>query len=393
VACALAALLEERDVLRGRPDSLSADIAERVRLITDSRATHPSADPASLATVRRRARQLARRVGAELVAGDAHESGAVLALAYPDRIAQARGGGRFRLRGGRGAALAPNDPLTAAPFLVVAELGGGPRDRDDDGIRLAAAIDGEVLEQVAGADIVEQRAVVWNDARDDLEARVERRLGALVLARSSARPAPGPETVQALVDHVRSAGLGALGWSTRARSVQGQAAFAHRHVGDPWPDLSDEALAADLDDWLAPRLLRASGRADLARVDVLTVLRERLGHRLVGDLDRVAPAAVNLPGGRTAKVDYRSDPPSIAVRAQDLFGLRVHPAVAGGRVPLAVHVLSPAGQAIQVTADLPGFWRGSWAAARKDMISRYPKHNWPADPAAAAPGTRATRLR
>lgn len=393
VACALAALLEERDVLRGRPGELTADLADRVRLITDARATHPSADRAALATVRRRARELARRAGTSLGSGRPQDCGAVLALAYPDRIAHARGKGRFRLRGGRGAVLAPNDPLTTAPFLVVAELGGGPRDQDDDGIRLAAAIDAEVVEQVAAADIVEHRVVAWNDARGDLEEKIERRLDALVLTSVSGRPGPGPDAVEALVAHVRSAGLGALSWSGKARSVQGQAAFAHRHLGEPWPDLSDEALIADLDYWLVPRLARATGRADLARVDLLAVLREQLGHRLVGDLDRVAPGTVALPGGRSAKVDYRTDPPSIAVRAQDLFGVRVHPTVAGGRVPLAVHVLSPAGQAVQVTADLPGFWDGSWAAVRKDMISRYPKHNWPADPASAQPGTRAKRVR
>lgn len=393
VACALAALLEERDVVRGRPGELTADIADRVRLITDARATHPSADRAALATVRRRARELARRAGASMGTGRPHDCGAVLARAYPDRIAQTRGGGRFRLRGGRGAVLAPNDPLTTAPFLVVAELGGGPRDQDDDGVRLAAAIDVEVVEQVAAADIVQHRVVAWNDARGDLEEKIERRLDALVLTSVSGRPGPGPDAVEALVAHVRSAGLGALSWSGKARSVQGQAAFAHRHLGEPWPDLSDDALLADLDSWLVPRLARATGRADLARVDLLAVLREQLGHRLVGDLDRVAPATVALPGGRSAKVDYTTDPPSIAVRAQDLFGVRVHPTVAAGRVPLAVHVLSPAGQAVQVTGDLPGFWSGSWAAVRKDMISRYPKHNWPADPATAEPGTRAKRVR
>lgn len=393
VACALAALLEERDVLRGRPGELSADVGERVRLIVDPSAAHPRADRAALATVRRRARQLADRVGSALAAGDPNECGAVLALAYPDRLAQARGGGRFRLRGGRGVALAPNDPLTGAGFLVVAELGGGPSGRDDDGVRLAAAVDEEVLDRVAGHDVVEVRAVVWNEARDDLEQRSERRLDALVLSSTSSRPAPGPEAATALVDHVRATGLDALSWSARARSLQQRAGFARRHLGEGWPDVSDPALLASAEEWLVPRLAGASGRADLARVDLAAVLRERLGHRLVADLDRVAPVAVPLAGGRRATVDYGADPPAVAVRAQDLFGLQVHPTVASGQVPLVVQVLSPSGRPVQVTADLPGFWAGSWAAVRKEMISRYPKHNWPADPLTAEPGTKARRRR
>ncbi len=392
VACALAALLEERDVLRGRPGELSADVGERARLIVDPSAGHPRADRAALATVRRRARQLADRAGTALAAGDPDECGAVLALAYPDRLAQARGG-RFRLRGGRGVALGPNDPLTGAGFLVVAELGGGPTGRDDDGLRLAAAVDEEVVERVAGHEVVEHREVLWNEARDDLELRTERRLDALVLSSASSRPEPGPEAAAALVDHVRSTGLDVLAWSGRTRSLQRRAGFARRHLGDGWPDVSDPALLASAEEWLVPRLAGASGRADLARVDLSAVLRDRLGHRLVGDLDRVAPVAVALAGGRRATVDYGADPPGVAVRAQDLFGLREHPTVASGRVPLVVQVLSPSGRPVQVTADLPGFWAGSWAAVRKDMISRYPKHNWPADPLDAEPGTKARRRR
>jgi ATP-dependent helicase HrpB len=396
MACAVAALLEERDVLRGRPGALSAGLGERVRLVLDPSASSPHADRAALAVVRRRALELARRVGVELAAGHArevHDVGAVVAAAYPDRIAQARGGGRFRLRAGRGVVLAGNDPLIDAPFLVVADLGPGPRGRDDDAVRLAAAIDQRDVEQVAGADIVELSAVAWSAERNDLEARVERRLDAIVLSAVTARPAAGPTTTAALVEHVRSEGLDRLSWSAKARALQARAVFARAHLGDPWPDVSDAALADDLDGWLAPRLTRATGRADLERVDLLVVLRERLGHRLVGDLDWVAPGSVALAGRRSATVDYSTDPPSISARAQDLFGLDAHPAIAAGKVPLTVHVLSPAGRPVQVTADLPGFWKGSWAEVRREMISRYPKHDWPADPTSAAPGGRASRRR
>lgn len=392
-ACALAALLEERDVLRGRPSELTADIGVRVRLITDDRTGDPRSDRAALATVRRRARELAKRVDVAAGHADVDRCGEVLALAYPDRIAQARGAGRFRLRSGRGVALGTNDPLADAAFLVVAELGPGPLHRDDDGVRLAASVDAEDVETVAAGDIAETTAVAWNVERDDLERLTERRLDALVVSSARGRPEPGAEATGALVDRVRTGGLGLLTWSAKARALQGRAAFARRSMGERWPDVSDDALAASLDDWLAPRLAGATRRSDLARIDVLRVLRDRLGHHLVRDLDRVVPATVTLPSGRPIPVDYGTDPPSVSVRVQELFGVRVHPSVAGGRVALAVHLLSPAGQQVQVTSDLPGFWAGSWAEVRRDMISRYPKHNWPADPTTAEPGTRARRLR
>lgn len=392
-ACALAALLEERDVLRGRPSELTADIGVRVRLITDDRTGDPRSDRAALATVRRRARELAKRVDVAAGHADVDRCGEVLALAYPDRIAQARGAGRFRLRSGRGVALGTNDPLADAAFLVVAELGPGPLHRDDDGVRLAASVDAEDVETVAAGDIIETTAVAWNVERDDLERLTERRLDALVLSSARGRPESGAEATGALVDRVRTGGLGLLTWSAKARALQGRAAFARRCMGGGWPDVSDDALAASLEDWLAPRLAGATRRSDLGRIDVLRVLRDRLGHHLVRDLDRVVPATVTLPSGRSIPVDYGTDPPSVSVRVQELFGVSVHPTVAGGRVALAVHLLSPAGQQVQVTSDLPGFWAGSWAEVRRDMISRYPKHNWPADPTTAEPGTRARRLR
>ena len=222
--------------------------------------------------------------------------------------------------------------------------------------------------------------------------RTEHRLDALVL-RSRSRPAPpGPATTDALLARVRDDGLDALRWTAAARTLQARAGFARRALGGDWPDLSDEALLATLEDWLGPLLSRASSLAGLRRVDLTTVLRGLLAHRL-HELDRVVPPTVRVASGREVAVDYSSDPPTIAVRAQELYGTATHPSVAGGRVPLTVEVLSPAGRPVQVTADLPGFWSGSWAEVRKEMISRYPKHDWPADPATAEPSTRARRGR
>ena len=391
LAVVLATLLEERDLLRGRPEELDADVTERVLLVTDPRRRHPRIDDGARRTVRRRAQELARRAGIRFGAADPGPAGPVLALAYPDRIARFRGRGRFLLRSGRAVALAPQDPLAAEDFIVVADLAPPAPGEVDDRVRLAAALSEAEVETLAGLEITEVTELAWN-ARGELEQRTERRLDALILARAVG-PAPvGPLTRAALVDRVRADGLGLLGWTEAARTLQERAGFARRFLGDPWPDLDDAALLADLDAWLAPLLHRATGRADLGRVDVLSVLRGRLGHRL-HELDRVVPDRVTIASGRSVPVDYDHDPPLIGVRAQELYGTRVHPTVAEGRVPLAVEVLSPAGRPIQVTADLPGFWAGSWAAVRKEMISTYPKHDWPADPAAAEPTMRARRGR
>jgi len=385
-ACALAALLEERDVLRGRPEELDTDVGVRLRLLLDREARHPLADGPALAAARRRAADLAHRAGvAPPGPPDAADPGPVLALAYPDRIAQARGGARFRLRGGGGAWLAAGDPLAAEAFLVIAELevaGRGTAAAGRDGrVRLAAALDAADVEAVAAATgaTVERAALLsWDAARDDLRARTERRLDNLVLGESEGPAAPGPATTAALVARVRATKLAILAWTPAARSLQSRAAFAG------WIDLSDASLLASLDEWLVPLLDKATGRADLEAIDLAGVLRRRLGPR-VAELDRVAPATITFAGGRTVPVDYSGDRPAAEVRMQDAYGTTTHPTVNG--TPVVLSLLSPAGRPVQVTADLPGFWAGSWAEVRKDMAGRYPKHSWPADPATAPPPT------
>ena len=272
LACVLASLLEERDPLRGRPEELEADIVERVRLVVDPKRRHPRLDDGARQTVRRRSRELARRAGIGdrgPTTVDAAAVGPVLALAYPDRIGQNRGRGRFRLRSGRGVAVADHDPLANEAFLVVADLMAPARDQVDDRIRLAAALDEADVERVAGAEVVEARELVWND-RGELEERRERRLDALVLRTSSGAATPGPATTAALVDRVRDDGLALLGWTDKSRALQERAGFARRFLGDAWPDVSDKALQVSVDDWLAPLLGRATSARDLRQFDVLT---------------------------------------------------------------------------------------------------------------------------
>ena len=380
-ACLLAALLEDRDVLRGRPDDLPTDVAERIALIAGG-ARHPHADAGAVRNAARRAAELARRAGVRQSAVDLSRCGAVLGLAYPDRLAQARSGARFRLRNGAGAWVPAHDALAGEAFLAVAEIDAG---RGDGRIRLAAGLDAADMEAAAGG-AEESVTVSWDPARDDLRAKVERRLGSLVLSAAEGPAPAGEATTRALAARVRATRLAALRWTDKARAIQARAAFARRTFGGDWPDLSDAALVATLDDWLAPRLAGATGRAGIEAVDVVGALRRQLSH-LAPELDRVAPAAITV-NGRHVAVDYSGPQPTVAVRVQDLYGTAAHPTVAGGRVPVVLQLLSPAGRPVQVTADLPRFWSGTWADVRKEMAGRYPKHSWPLDPLAAEPPSR-----
>lgn len=392
VACSLAALLEERDVLRGRPDELPTNIVDRLRLVDGTAKDHPRLDRSALHLVRRRAGELARRSGIERNDRESTDSmtaaGLALALAYPDRVAQARGNGRFRMRHGAGAWLPDGDPLTGEPFLVVAELATdarAERGRADHRILMAAALDASDLEVATGDGVEGITTLDWDPERDDLRVRTERRLGALVLASTEGPVEPDDATIAALLDRVRATRLEVLGWSRSSRALQTRLQYAHRVFGDRWPDVSDDRLLADLDDWLTPRLHGITRRAQLERIDVGRLLSDLVGHHRVHQLEAVVPSTFTLASGRRAAIDYGGEQPSIAVRVQDLYGTTTHPAVADGKIPLVVHLLSPAGRPVQITADLPGFWSGSWSEVRKDMAGRYPKHDWPLDPSSATP--------
>jgi ATP-dependent helicase HrpB len=381
LACTIAAIIDERDVLRGPLDTLPADLALRVRLVA-GRDHHDQADRRSVQRLRERAGDLARRLGirfdTDLI--DADRAGGLLLHAFPDRLARRRRPGQFQLRSGSGAWLPDTDPLAHEPFVVAADLDGK---RDRSRIRLAAAIDADEIADALADDIDETVQLDWDPVRDDLVARTERRLGAMRLGEAVRPPAPGEATTAALLDRARATGLAVLGWSATSISMRERVSFLHRTVGEPWPDWSIAALTASLDEWLAPYLPGATRRSDLERVDLAMVLRSQLPWPEGADLDEVAPAALALPTGRSVPIDYSADEPLARVRVQDLFGTTVHP-TAGGR-PIVLHLLSPADRPIQITADLPGFWAGTWSEVRKDLAGRYPKHQWPADPATATP--------
>ncbi len=405
IGCVLAALLEDRDVLSGRPGEVTADLGERIELVLDRNRRHPNAHIGGLHRARDRSRDIARRAGIDSSDGfeqstrqGADLAGAVLSLAYPDRIAQQRGsgggkqGGRaggkqgrkgtFRLRTGSGAVLAATDPLASEEMLVVADLDGK---RNDAQIRLAAATDKADILVAFGDDVEEVAMLSWDLDRDDLIARFEQRLGALRLGSVERRPDPGPLTIAALLQRVRDTKLDVLGWSDRSSALRHRVRFLHEIRPADWPDLSDAALLGSLDEWLAPFLDKATGRKSLEKVDLHTALWNQIGYHRQSDVDRLTPTHLTIAGGRDRPIDYSGEKPTVGVRVQHLFGTTTHPTIVDGEVPIVLQLLSPADRPIQITADLPGFWQGTWIDVKKDLGGRYPKHSWPVDPANSEP--------
>ena len=348
-------------------------------------------------TARGLARTFARqgRAAAGLGAVSAREgaeralsTGAVLALAFPDRIAKARGKpGEFLLANGRAAALEPHEALARAPYLAVGEIAGRA---SNTRILLAAALDGEELAAVAGEAVKAADELAFDPARAALSARRTLRLGAILLGESNL-PVPGDEAAaEILAEGLGRLGIDRLPWSKGLSQWRDRVAFLRGAEGEPWPDLSDAALRGSVTAWLAPFLLGKAGLRDVSAEDLGQALDALLDRSLHRRLDAEAPTHFEAPRGSRVPVDYGAEGgPAIAVRVQELFGLQRHPALAGGRVPLTLQLLSPAHRPIQITRDLPGFWRGSWAAVRSEMRGRYPRHPWPEDPAAAAPTMRA----
>ncbi|WP_334146358.1 ATP-dependent helicase HrpB [Hyphomicrobium sp.] len=313
---------------------------------------------------------------------------ALLALAYPERIAKARGArGQYLLANGRGASLDPGDALARAPFLVVAEMQGTAAATR---IVLAAETSEAEILRIAGHRIAKHDELTFDRESASVRARRVRRLDAIELA-SEPRPAePGPETESALAGGLASLGTGKLPWSKSQLQLRDRVAFLRAAGGAEWPDLSDTALTAALSDWLGPYLTGKTRLADLTADDLGQALHGCLPWALKRRLDEEAPTHFEAPTGHRHAIDYEgAGAPALHVRVQELFGLKTHPSIAGGRLPLTLHLLSPAHRPIQITRDLPGFWAGSWAAVKAEMKGRYPRHPWPDDPADAAPTARA----
>ncbi|MEV5378740.1 ATP-dependent helicase HrpB [Streptomyces nondiastaticus] len=318
-------------------------------------------------------------------------AGLVTALAYPERVARLRGEGAYLMVSGTGAQLGDGSRLRSAPWLAVA-VADRPVTAASARVLLGAVIDEDTARAAAGALHEEGEEVRWSEERRDVVARRVERLGAVELA-SRPLAEPGPGLVRAaLEDGLRREGLGLLRWTADGAGLRERLAFLHRELGEPWPDVSDTALLERPDDWLGWELERARRRADLERLDGGRLL-ERLLPWASGDaarLEELAPERIQVPSGSRIRVDYGGGQPVLAVKLQELFGWQETPRLAGGRVPVLVHLLSPAGRPAAVTADLASFWRDGYRAVRAELRGRYPRHPWPEDPASAMPTRRAT---
>lgn len=395
LACRLAAMASERDLLRGVAD---ADVARRLDLFDQ-----PRADAAADRGALQRARQLASQWQRLLSAWpsvpvsepeDEVWQGLLLALAYPDRIAQRRAEGlEYRLANGRSAAFAEPDALQKHEWLVVASLGGHAAQRHVR-IFMAAALDITLLQKHLPEVLSTRDTLEWDPRRESLVAERQQRIGALICSRQ-ALPALDPlERSRALCEVVRKQGLNLLHWPPSLRQWQARVALLRQldlvETGaSDWPDLSDTALLDTLEQWLAPYLDRVRRLSHFADLDLSAMLSALLPWPLPRQLDEWAPTHWRVPTGSQIRIDYSESPPILAVRLQEMFGSADTPRIAQGRQALQLHLLSPAQRPVQITQDLAGFWQGSYADVKKDMKGRYPKHYWPDDPLQAEPTRRA----
>ena len=383
-AAVLASLLEERDVISGRPSERPVDLWTRVKLVIEDSYRVPNTDVAALRSVRRRARQLAKRTGATEGVVSIDDLGRSLSLAYPDRIAQKRAGqgGRFRMRNGMGAEVDKTDPLAHDDMLVIAEISG---EKKNVRIRLAAGIDTLDVELGFAADMTEHTYFGWDDDRNDLTRRVERRLGSLDFGTHSQPVESSAETTEALVERIVDTKLDVLNFSKKARLFQKRAGVIVEHRPELLESRIDDAALIERAHEIFPGWLgNATGRADIEKVNMLDVLRSAMSWEETQLVDERTPTHFTFARGRKAEIDYTAEVPKVSVRAQDAYGTTETPSLLDGAVNIAVELLSPANRPIQLTADLGAFWTGSWAEVRKDMAGRYPKHDWPPDP--SAPG-------
>jgi ATP-dependent helicase HrpB len=367
MAAELAALLSERDV--GRFDS--ADVRLRLELLRE----RPRGGV--LARIRKTADKLSTNQPGNL---STEAAGALLASAWPERIGRRRPGqrGRFRLSNGRGAFLEASDPLAGSEFIVACDLDGQAREAR---IHLGAALDRADLETLLGEHIEEQTFADWDDARGRVVARHRRCLGALVLDESELDK-PGREVLESgLLEAVKRKGVASLPFDEASRQLQARVELLRGLWPDDWPDLSDAALQGELERWLRPWLAGLETWRAVQALDMAAILESRLGHERLKRLGQLAPRYLQLPNGRRARIEYRGDgAPSVSVRLQAMLGCRETPTIAMGRIPVAIHLLSPADRPLAITADLASFWTNAYPEVRKDMRGRYPKHRWPADP-------------
>jgi ATP-dependent helicase HrpB len=379
VAALLAAILSERDFLRLPPGQRDVDLRHRVDIALSGKRD------GALRLIQEAARRLMSRNASE-ERPDVSMTGALLALAYPDRIGRRRPGtNRYLLSGGRGAALPEGDAMANEEFVVVADLDGSSQ---DSRIFLAAPISLNEIEELFAERIVDEQAVQWSEREGAVLARRRRRLGAFVLEDKPLTKPDADKVKAAMIEGIRQTGIGALPWSDDLAKWRERAAFLRR-LDAHWPDLTDTALLDTLEAWLAPFLDGVSRRSHLTRIDLGAALKSLVPWDRQRELDRLAPTHIEVPSGSRVPIDY-SNPaePTLSVRLQEMFGLLDTPRIAGGKVPLTIHLLSPARRPVQVTRDLASFWATGYKAVKAELKGRYPRHYWPDDPLIAEPTAR-----
>ena len=396
LACDLAAVLSERDILRGQSGARDVDIRLRAAVMRgETRDLTPgiNVDERALTQAKRSAAAWRRDfAGGARDRADAHEAaGILLAWAYPDRIGRARGeAGRYLLANGRGAHFAEPQAMAKADFIVAAELDGAEREAR---IFLAAPLSALALDEHFGALIVESREIRWDEREAAVRARRERRLGALILQSSDIKVPDADQMLAASLTGLKLLGIGVLPWTSALRQWQARVELMRQHrvpAPTPWPDVSDAALERTLEEWAAPWLVGLTRREHFARFELRNALESFITHAQRTILEREAPTHFTVPSGSSIPLDYTDgETPCISVRLQELFGLQQTPAIAGGKVPLLLKMLSPAGRPVQITRDLVSFWQRGYHDVKKDLKGRYPKHYWPDDPYTAQATRRA----
>ncbi|MBL3832819.1 ATP-dependent helicase HrpB, partial [Pseudomonas syringae pv. theae] len=389
LACDVAALLGERDILRGG----GADLHSRLTLLAGTEHAARGAQGGV-----QRAKQLARqyrgylRGTAKSPVSDPDHSrwlGALLALAYPDRVAQQRrpGGAEYRLANGRAALFAEADALMKQPWLVIADLGSRQGQREER-IYLAAEFDPALFDAVLAEQVITVDQIDWDEREGVFRAERQRKAGELIISREPLTGLDDAARSQALLALVRRKGLELLPWTPELRQWQARVALLRsldidKSTTSEWPDLSDAQLMATLEHWLMPYLGKVTRLSHFSQLDLSSILRNLLPWPLPQQLEAQAPQTIQVPSGSNIRIDYSEQPPILSVRLQELFGLSDTPRIANGRQVLKLHLLSPARRPVQVTQDLANFWRSTYSEVKKDLKGRYPKHYWPDDPLVA----------
>ncbi|MEW9698698.1 ATP-dependent helicase HrpB [Paenibacillus sp. SI8] len=388
MACELAVMLSERDFMRAAKDR-DADVRTRIEVLWHAagQEQREGVDLVLCSRIAAEAKALQISLGIRPSGKEkADASGLLLAFAYPDRIAQRRSTGRFLLSSGRGAVLPELQTLSNERYLAAAEL-------DDHGVDsrvyLAAPVQEDELLRIFEDRLTREQEVKWDHETQSVKARQRVRLGALTLKEGVLGEPPPEQLLEALIVGIRAESLEVLPWSRSSRQLQQRISFLNWFDGT-WPDMSESALLAGLEDWLGPHLYGMKSRGDLQRLKLADIIEEMLSWEQRRWLDEMAPTHMQVPSGSRIPIDYsNSESPTLSVRLQEMFGLAETPRIARGRVPLTLHLLSPAQRPVQVTKDLASFWRNAYFEVKKDLKGRYPKHYWPEDPMAALPTHRA----